>query len=121
MADHWVAEVFPPKFQFGSVDELLKSQEKDEKSTAKLKYLDEVYRRVYFEEQKAKTSTDEDMQDDVERLKKIRQIVSKQKKRQSKPKFKDQDECIWSENELQTLRRFLQKAKMQNLKLATML
>lgn len=121
MADHWVAEVFPPKFQFGSVDELLKSPAEGEKSSEKLEYLDDVYRRVYFEEQRAKTSTDEDVQVLVERLEKSRQIVSKQKKRQSKPKRKDQDECIWNENELQTLRRFLQKAKMQNLKLAAML
>ena len=123
MADHWVAEVFPPKFQFGSVDDLLKCPEEDERTKAKVEYLNEVYRKVYFEEEKAKTSTaDEDEQVNLESLeKRRRQLAAKQKKRQSKPKDKEQDECIWSQSELQTLRRFLQKAKMQNLKLAAML
>ena len=97
MADHWVAEVFPPKFQFGSVDELLKSPEEGERSSEKLEYLDEVYRRVYFKEQRAKTSTDEDVQVLVERLEKSRQIVSKQKKRQSKPpvRFSDYVQIVY--------------------------
>jgi len=55
MADHWVAEVFPPKFQFGSVDELLSGPGEDEKSKEKVKYLDEVYRKVYFEQEKDKS------------------------------------------------------------------
>lgn len=118
MADHWVAEVFPPKFQFGSVEELLKCPEEDEKSKEKVKYLDEVYRRVYFEEEKAKKSTDEQLQ---VRLQQKRQLVSREKKRERKPQQKEQDECIWSQSELKMLRKFLQKAKMQNLKLAAML
>lgn len=120
MADHWVAEVFPPKFQFGSVEELLKCPEEDEKSKEKVKYLDEVYRRVYFEEEKAKKSTDEQLQVRLQHLEK-RQLVSREKKRERKPQQKEQDECIWSQSELKMLRKFLQKAKMQNLKLAAML
>lgn len=123
MADHWVAEVFPPKFQFGSVDELLNGPEEDEKSKEKVKCLDEVYRRVYFEQEKAKKSTDDELHVDLERLEKSRKkrLVGKDRKRASKQKQKDQDECIWNESELKMLRKFLQKAKMQNLKLAAML
>lgn len=123
MADHWVAEVFPPKFQFGSVEELLKCPEEDEKSKEKVKHLDEVYRRVYFEEEKAKKSTDEELHVTLERLEKSqkKKLIAKERKRRSKPEQKDQDECIWSESELKMLRKFLQKSKMQNLKLAAML
>ncbi|XP_078379678.1 uncharacterized protein LOC144662694 [Oculina patagonica] len=120
MTDHWVAEIFPPKFQFGSVDELLNCPKEDDGSKEKAKYLDEVYRRVYIGEEKAKKSTDEELQVGLERLEK-RQAVAKERKQPSKPKDKDQDECIWSQSELKMLRKFLQKAKMQNLKLAAML
>lgn len=100
---------------------MLKCPEEDDKSKEKVKYLDEVYRRVYFEEEKAKKSTDEELQVGLERLEK-RQRVAKERKRPSKPEhIKDQDECIWSQSELKMLRKFLQKAKMQNLKLAAML
>ena len=123
MADHWVAEVFPPKFQFGSVDELLNGPEEDEKGEEKVKYLDEVYRRVYFEQEKARKSTDDELQTGLERKQKSqkKRLVAKDRRRTSKQKQKDQDECIWSESELKMLRKFLQKAKMQNLKLAAML
>lgn len=120
MADHWVAEVFPPKFHFGSVDELLKCPDEDEKSKEKVKYLDEVYRRVYFEEEKVKKSADEELPVSLERLEK-RQRVTKERKRPTEPEHEDKDECIWSQSELKMLRKFLQKAKMQNLKLAAML
>ena len=123
MADHWVAEVFPPKFQFGSVDELLKYPEEDEKSKENFKYLDEVYRRVYFEQEKAKKSADDELQVSLEGIDKSQEkrLVAKDRKRPSKQEKKDQDQCIWSESELKMLRKFLQKAKMQNLKLAAML
>ena len=123
MADHWVTEVFPPKFQFGSVDELLNGPEEDEKGEEKVKYLDEVYRRVYFEQEKARKSTDDELQTGLERKQKSqkKRLVAKDRRRTSKQKQKDQDECIWSESELKMLRKFLQKAKMQNLKLAAML
>ena len=123
MADHWVAEVFPPKFQFGSVDELVNGPEEDENGEEKVKYLDEVYRRVYFEQEKARKSTDDELQTGLERKQKSqkKRLVAKDRRRTSKQKQKDQDECIWSESELKMLRKFLQKAKMQNLKLAAML
>ena len=131
MADHWVAEVFPPKFQFGSVDELLNGPAEDEKSKEKVKYFDEVYRRVYFEQEKARKSTDDELLvrlEGRERKQKSqkKRIVAKDRRRTSKEEQKDQDEfhqdeCIWSESELKMLRKFLQKAKMQNLKLAAML
>ena len=122
MADHWVAEVFPPKFQFGSVDELLNGPEEDEKGEGKVKYLDEVYRRVYFEQEKARKSTDDELQAEERKQKSQRKrLVAKDRRRTSKKKHKDRDECIWSESELKMLRKFLQKAKMQNLKLAAML
>ena len=120
MADHWVAEVFPPKFQFESVDELLKCPEEDEESKEKVKHLNEVYRKVYLEE-KSKKSTDEELKvKSLERLEK-KQRVPKERKQKSKAEDKDKDECIWNHSELQMLRKFLQKAKMQNLKLAAML
>ena len=123
MADHWVAEVFPPKFQFGSVDELLSGPGEDEKSKEKVKYLDEVYRKVYFEQEKAKKSTDDELHVGLERLERSqkKKLAAKDRKRPGKQKQKDQDECIWNESELKMLRQFLQKAKMQNLKLAAML
>ena len=74
MADHWVAEVFPPKFQFGSVDELLNGPQEDEKSKEKVKYLDEVYRRVYLQQEKARKSTDDELQVDALERKQKSQI-----------------------------------------------
>ena len=123
MADHWVAEVFPPKFQFGSVNELLNGPEEDVKSKEKVEYLDEVYRRVYFEQEKAKKSTDDELHVGLERLERSqkKRLVAKDRKRPSKQKQKGQNECIWNESDLKMLRKFLQKAKMQNLKLASML
>lgn len=124
MEDHWVAEVFPPKFQFGSVDELLNGPQEDEKSKEKVKYLDEVYRRVYLQQEKARKSTDDELQvEGLERKQKSKKkrLVAKDRRRTSKQKQSDQGECIWSESELKMLRKFLQKAKMQNLKLAAML
>lgn len=120
MADHWVAEVFPPKFQFESVDELLKCPEEDNESKEKVKHLNEVYRKVYLEEEKSKKSTDDELKVSLERLER-KQRVPKGRKQKSKAEHKDKDECIWSKSELQMLRKFLQKAKMQNLKLVAML
>jgi len=125
MAGHWVAEVFPPKFQFESVDEMLKSTEKDERVKEETDDLGEVYRKVYFEQEKAKKTSEEELKS-RRRLEDKRQtdssVIKKgERKDGSKPKKKDKDECIWSQSELKMLRKFLQKSKMQNLKLAAML
>ena len=99
---------------------MLNNPEEDEKGKEKVKYLDEVYRRVYFEQEEAKKSTDDELLERLEKSQKKR-LVAKDRKRPSKQKHKEQDECIWSESEMKMLRKFLQKAKMQNLKLAAML
>lgn len=120
-----MAEVFPPKFQFESVDDMLKSTEKDERVKEKTDDLGEVYQKVYFEQEKAKKTSAKELKS-RRRLEDKRQtdssVIKKgERKDESKPKKKDEDECIWSQSELKMLRKFLQKAKMQNLKLAAML
>ena len=128
MADHWVAEVFPPKFQFVTVDEMLKSAEEEERETEKIDSPGDVYRKVYCEQEKAKKISGH-----VEKLKSshpsrrekghtVSSVRSeRERKREKKPQKKEDEECIWSQSELKMLRKFLQKAKMQNLKLAAML
>lgn len=127
MADHWVREVFPPKFQFQSVEEMLKSADGDEREKEKTEYLGEVYRKVYYEQEKAKKISDAELKVSCRRDEghKRQPVSSARRERESKterkPQTKDGDECIWNESELKMLRKFLQKAKMQNLKLAAML
>lgn len=123
MADHWVAEVFPPKFQFGSAEEMLISPVVDDREKEKTNLLDEVYRKVYCEQEKARDeelnsrrSTSLDKRQAVSRVRREREG-----KHESKPQKEEEDECIWNQSELKMLRKFLQKAKMQNLRLAAML
>lgn len=126
MADHWVAEVFPPRFQFSSVDEMLQNNKEDETENKRTHTGDEVYRKVYYDEEKAKKPSDEQSNSKRRRARGKRQTdpsdaSRKEKKIEMKSQTNNDDECIWSQSELKMLRKFLQKAKMQNLQLAALL
>lgn len=126
MADHWVAEVFPPRFQFSSVDEMLQNNKEDETENKRTHTGDEVYRQVYYDEEKAKKPSDEQSNSKRRRARGKRQTdpsdaSRKEKKSEMKSQTNNDDECIWSQSELKMLRKFLQKAKMQNLQLAALL
>lgn len=122
MADHWVAEVFPPKFQFGSVEEMLHNPGLVETENEKFNSLDKVYRKVYFEQEKTKKLRDKELKLKHREKQDVSSVrPERQRKQEIKTQRKDEDECTWNEKELKTLRTFLQKAKMQNLQLATML
>ena len=122
MADHWVAEVFPPKFQFGKVEEMLHSPGLVETENEKIHSIDKVYRKVFFEQEKTKKLRDKELKLKHREKQDVSSVTpERQRKQERKTQRKDEDECIWNEKELKTLRTFLQKAKMQNLQLATML
>ena len=113
-----MAEVFPPKFQFQSVDEMVGSADNGEGRITTDYGLTKAYRRVYMEGENAKEYVPKAEETQVT---KISDKDDKEKIREAETRYKNQDECIWTQNELKALRKFLQKAKMQNLKLAAML
>lgn len=124
MADHWVAEVFPPKFQFETVDEILKIPQVQDREKPKRNVWGEIYRKVYCEEEKAHGSRNQDSMSRQSSPKKqtvfgIR--IDNERKTEKESQYEDRNVCIWSQHELKMLRTFFQKAKMQNLKLAAML
>lgn len=127
MADHWVAEVFPPKFQFESVEEMLEIPEVEDGQNQKTNFCGEVYRKVYCEQERAWQSRNQrsGLAKSRERTDKKHTVssvkIDAEKKIQERLEHDGKSDSLWDEGELKMLRRFLQKAKMQNLKLAAIL
>ena len=127
MVEHWVAEVFPPKFQFESVEEMLEIPEGEDGKNKESNFYGEMYRKVYCEEERACQSSNQ-----KSGLAQSREITDKkhtvsivkvdaERKIQKRLEHEGKSDSLWGESELKMLRRFLQKAKMQNLKLAAIL
>lgn len=128
MADYWIAELFPPTFEFSVQDLVLKNQQSDKQQgfssrddEVRNKY--DLYERVFTEMDDKKTANgsknkidlslyeDTDSQE-IEELSKLdaKKFVSK-----------EPQDCIWSKKELILLRKYFQKSKLQNIQLAAML
>ena len=112
---HWVSEVFRPNFEFETVDDLLDKCEDDAGSAIVKKDLKEVYDRVYYQTkfEKAEAVVKDEVKDEGANI--------ETRARQEKKTVEDDKDCMWSGRELSLLRKFFQKAKLQNIKLTAML
>ncbi|KAK2573812.1 hypothetical protein P5673_001513 [Acropora cervicornis] len=127
MVEHWVAEVFPPKFQFESVEEMLENPELEDAKSQKTNFYGEMYRKVYCEEegvcqsrkQRSELAQSIEITDNKHTVSSVK--VDAKRKIQKRLEREDKSDSLWGESELKMLRRFLQKAKMQNLELAAIL
>ena len=127
MVEHWVAEVFPPKFQFESVEEMLENPELEDAKNQKTNFYGEMYRKVYCEEegvcqsrkQRSGLAESREITDKKHTVSSVK--VDAKRKIQKRLEHEGKSDSLWGESELKMLRRFLQKAKMQNLKLAAIL
>ena len=112
----WVSDVFRPKFEFETVDDLLRKSEEGARVGGFSKDVKEVYNRVYWEtkspekvvQEEANSAGNERTSADVDGC-------------QEKQAVEGEQECLWNKKELALLRKFFQKVKLQNIKLTAML
>ncbi|EDO36376.1 predicted protein [Nematostella vectensis] len=128
MAAHWVAELFPPKFSYETVADI---QEKHvDFEPPKLSNIDvsEYYARVFRELEICEESVDGKIGLGIESGNLSRGLIEEKcsenetqiEQRHESHVEEKSEECIWSDKELRTLRKFVQKVKLQNLYLVAM-
>lgn len=119
MADHWVSEVFPPKFEFKTVSDLLK-KDKNEKETSPEKLrISESYNKVYLKlmrEQELEKFKDIGSKDgEVVQELSLKETKLVREKTEPEAKTNSAEDCIWTNDEIKVLRKTFQKLKLQNV------
>lgn len=120
MADHWVSEVFPPKFEFKTVSDLLKKGNDEFETSSDNVKVFESYNRVYLEIANHEEQEQEDTQScqadcDGDGRPHVHEQTNNINKQKEDGKAKES--TIWTNDEIKILRKTFQKLKIQNVHL----